>query len=149
MVDTNNIQEIELLQKNLLALKFDTQDVGPKFWDLIESIPKQGQSLYGNGSIHGKMFKFLIGTNDKQFMPSYLGDRVKTKAFSSLNKKEKQEYQLAVKTAMTFSFHSGKLKTMVHNIFVCRIEDLKKIASASLVSTESDSNSSNSLNKGR
>ena len=151
MVDTNNIQEIELFQQKLLALKFDNQDVGPMFWDLMESIPKQGQSLHGNGSIHGKMFKYLIGTNDKQFIPSYVGDRAKdgkTKPFSSLHKKEKLEYQQAVKTAMTSSVHSGRLKTMVNNIFVGRLEDLKKAANA-LLSTESDVNSSNSLNKGR
>ena len=145
LVDTSNIREIEMFKAAILALKVDTNEVGAKFLLLLETIPKDG-CTHGRGSLLAKVFKLLIAPHaDIAFMPSF--NREKPKAFSTLNVKEKKEFQQAVSLAMTMDVYAGRLKTLVINVCIVRIEDLKKSAS-SLIPADADSNSNCMMNKG-
>ena len=149
ILDTNNIAAIESFLTKMLALKHNTDDVGQKFWDLIGTIPSAGQLSHGKGPINGNFLKYLVQKSKDPSLMESIKDRVATpKAFSSLLKNEKIEYEKSLKLAMTSDAHAGKLKTLLRDILIKRIDDLKKAEAAGNLTDTADTNPNNVMNKG-
>jgi len=149
ILDTNNIAAIESFLTKMLALKHNTDDVGQKFWDLIGTIPSAGQHAHGKGHIKGEFLRYLVQRSRDPSLMESITDRVgKPKAFSTLLTKEKIEFEASMKTAMTSDTHGSKLKTLLRDILIKRMEDVKKAEAASTLTDTADTNPSNVMNKG-